>query len=669
MNKGAGILFLSSKGTALFLKRSELASDFPGFWDFPGGSREGDESAQDCAVRETAEEIGFVPTGELYFHTRTAGSAPKGVAGVGSSPVYLPVSGGDPAAPVGLDTVHLEEAPAAEPLPPVDYTTFILRVDEEFEPTLNGEHDGWAWAPVTSPPQPMHPGCQVALDRIPMNELGVARAIADGRLASPQRYENVWLFAIRITGTDLAFRPKGEEFVVRPPEHYLNGEFLARCNGLPVIWKHPKKSLLNGDEFKARVVGTVFLPYVAGAEVWAVAKIFVDEVAEMMAEGGLSTSPGVNFADWSVNRKLTLHLADGSKEKILHEGDPSLLDHIAVCELGVWDKGEPPSGIRSEAREDSAMADKDDEKAKEDAARKDAEEKEKAAADKAKKDADEKEAKEKEEKEKADAARKDADAGKTPDDKLSHVMDAMSTIADAVKGIGDRMDSFGKRMDAFETMDSRKDSGKKDGDDDDDKKKEEAEKAAADKAKKDAAKKDEDDKEKERADKARKDSVEAKLGDISTQIERVKGMIPKDLTDDDYVAITDAQSRADDVFIEHGGRAPRPLQGQTVMAYDRFVATKLQDLSPTWKGKNLKAIADDAFPIVRDQIYAEARQAAMNPTDLRADELRMVERKVDGHTTRVFHGQPKSWMNQFAGPVQLKGEGVFKHQHLGQARG
>ena len=77
-------------------------------------------------------------------------------------------------------------------MPLVDFTTFLMRVPEEFAPKLNDEHDGWAWSPLATPPEPLHPGCRIALERLAMNELDVARAIADGRLASPQRYENVW---------------------------------------------------------------------------------------------------------------------------------------------------------------------------------------------------------------------------------------------------------------------------------------------------------------------------------------------------------------------------------------------------------------------------------------------------------------------------------------------
>lgn len=32
---------------------------YPDFWDLPGGGREGDETPQDCALRETREEVGL----------------------------------------------------------------------------------------------------------------------------------------------------------------------------------------------------------------------------------------------------------------------------------------------------------------------------------------------------------------------------------------------------------------------------------------------------------------------------------------------------------------------------------------------------------------------------------------------------------------------------------
>ena len=664
MNKAAGILFVSPTGNALFLKRTADVPDYAGCWDFPGGGREEGETAEECAIRECREEIGFLPDGQRSFHTRTKGSAPKGVAGVGASPI-LPVSVGAPA--VLSPDLPLPTTPPPQP-PPVDFTTFIQHVDEEFTPTLNDEHDGWAWAPLNAPPEPLHPGCQIALDRITFNELGVARAIADGRLISPQRYENIYLFAIRITGTDLAFRPKGEEFVHRPAEIYLNDEFLQRCNGLPVIFKHPKTSLLTSDEFTNRVVGTVFLPYIAGNEVWAVVKIYVDDVARMMADGGLSTSPGVNFADWSVNRKMTLHLRDGTKEKVLFEGDPSLVDHIALCELGVWDKGEGPSGIRSESREDSAMAGEDDkvkdDKARDDKARDDKARDDKMRDDKARKDAEDKErddkarrdAEEKEEKEKADKAKADADAGHNLDKTLSHIADSVKSIADTVGGLG-------KRMDAME-MDSK---ARKDAEEEEKRKAGDPEQLKADKAKKDAAEAEE----KEKADKAKKDADEkakADSADIKKRIEEVARMVPKDMNDADYHKLTDCQARADEVFADFGMNAPRPLQGETPGLYERRCVRMLKEHSPTWKPAEIStAFADDAsFAIVRDQVYREAKETARNPINVPDGRLREVERKRDGHTIREFFGQPRTWMDPMAGATQLRGTGTFLHQNLGK---
>ncbi len=90
-----------------------------------------------------------------------------------------------------------------------------------------------------------------------MDELELARLIAAGELSSPQRHMNVSLFDMRITGTGVAFRPAKREWVYRRPENYLTPDFLARCNGLPVIWIHPKGATLDSKEFSDRIVGTM----------------------------------------------------------------------------------------------------------------------------------------------------------------------------------------------------------------------------------------------------------------------------------------------------------------------------------------------------------------------------------------------------------------------------
>jgi hypothetical protein len=174
-------------------------------------------------------------------------------------------------------------------------------------------------------------------------ELDIARLIAAGELPSPQRVFNMSLFAIRITGTGTAYRSRDKQFTFRPPEHYLNDEFLARCNGLPVIYEHPEKATLDSEEYADRNVGTILLPYIQGDEVWGVAKIFDDNAIEEMSDPDkkMSTSPTVWFRNLEDN--VIIELDNGSP--ILIEGIPSILDHVAVCPYGVWDKGGEPAGV------------------------------------------------------------------------------------------------------------------------------------------------------------------------------------------------------------------------------------------------------------------------------------------------------------------------------------
>jgi 8-oxo-dGTP pyrophosphatase MutT (NUDIX family) len=646
MKKAAGILFLSPKGTALFLKRGSAAAHFPLCWDFPGGHTEGEETAQETALREAEEEIGPLPKGgKLVLHTRTKTMAADGKdLGVGVPPTLGASDAGPPIA-------SPPSVPAAAPPPDdqVDFTTFVMNVETEFAPKLNAEHVGWAWAPITNPPEPLHPGCRISLDRISMNELGVARAIAGGRLTSPQYYENMWLFAIRITGTDVAYRNTIDEFVVRKPENYLNDEFLARCNGLSVVYRqrsgkdkgfHPKGALLNSEEFSDRVVGAIFLPYISGSEVWGVAKIYDEACASDMDEKQLSTSPAVFFRDVSVNSKMQHE----SGSTLLIEGNPTLLDHVCICEAGVWDKGGEPTGVRSEARGDSAMAEED-----------------------VKKDAEEHEDK-----------KADADAGHQLDKTLSHIADTVGKMADHLGDLHKRMDSIEENFTKKDAK--RKDAAKKDEDEEEDKKaddeddakrlaadakkkkdSEEEEEKKADHKKKDAAKKDEEkDEAGEKKSDAKADSVDPK---IQKQIEEIRALIPRAVGDSDYYAITDAQARADEVFSAFGEHAPRPVHGDTVATYERNCVRLLKKHSATWKGLEATsaAFADDvSFERIRDQVYADALAAGRSPASVPDGTIRMVTKRHGGHEINEFFGDPRSWMNPMSGPSSFKATGLWK---------
>jgi 8-oxo-dGTP pyrophosphatase MutT (NUDIX family) len=114
--KGAGICMISPQGNALFLLRSPT-SNHPNEWDFPGGKADDDETPEQTAIRETREEIGGMPYGELQLMT------------------------------------------SVEDIEGVDFITFRMHVMHEFKPKLQlDEHTAYKWAPLSDPPQPLHPG-------------------------------------------------------------------------------------------------------------------------------------------------------------------------------------------------------------------------------------------------------------------------------------------------------------------------------------------------------------------------------------------------------------------------------------------------------------------------------------------------------------------------------
>lgn len=62
----------------LVIKRDDKPDiPYPGYWDLPGGGREGSESPEDCALRETFEEVSLsIRTSELSWsrsYTRARG--------------------------------------------------------------------------------------------------------------------------------------------------------------------------------------------------------------------------------------------------------------------------------------------------------------------------------------------------------------------------------------------------------------------------------------------------------------------------------------------------------------------------------------------------------------------------------------------------------------------
>ncbi len=115
--KAVGVWFRSvATSRYLYLLRND--SKNPGTWGLPGGKVEAGETLLGAMERECIEELGHMPE----YHR----------------------------------LVPLEKFTSADGV--FEYHTWICVVPQEFVPTLNHEHLGWAWIDQGTWPRPMHPG-------------------------------------------------------------------------------------------------------------------------------------------------------------------------------------------------------------------------------------------------------------------------------------------------------------------------------------------------------------------------------------------------------------------------------------------------------------------------------------------------------------------------------
>lgn len=547
MLKAAGILFMH-EGRALILQRADGSG-----WGIPGGAIEDGETAQQAARRETIEEIGFdigdVPLVEFSRRIKDG----------------------------------------------VDFTTFIHSLDGQAPVTLNDEHTGSAWVAAAHLAEyNLHPGMATVAAKLNGNELDVARLIRDGELTSPQQFYNVHLFDIRITGTGTAYRSKDDEFVFRDPDLYLNDEFLARCNGLPVIFEHPDENILNSEEFNQRIVGTVMLPYIKGADVWGIAKIYDDATITILKNQAMSTSPGVKLR---IKEGQLQNIDDNGK--LLLEDKPILLDHIAICEHGVWDKLDEPSGIVSE----SVPMTKPNE-----------------------------------------GEPGVQTEGNAPD--LAALGPTLTAILDSVNKLSARMDSY-----EAEKADEAACETKMDADEED----------KADAAEEDKADEAGDGEMMSKADSLPDlkeiAGLKARLDAQDAMIKRLTA-VTADRSDEDLQIMANTQTRADDTARALGVTdSTRPMSGERPMDYRVRMASKFQQHSPDFSSANLKAlaVADSAtFAKVEERIYADAAAAAFSPANIPNGQIRHQEYTgSDGHRFRKFAGSARAAFGEFVTPSRL----------------
>lgn len=553
----AGIL-LRANGRYLLVQNAD-----DGQWVQPGGHVEAGEALEDAAVRECMEEVGSCPDGIRWLLRKSVGSG-------------------------------------------VDFTCYMQEC-EPFEPKIDDESLAAGWFSANDLPDATHPEVAKSIALVSGNELDIAKAIRANELSSPQQYENIWLFDVRITGTGTSYRQALEEYVYRPPEDFLTEEFVERCNGLPLIFEHPKASLLNTEEYRDRAIGVVILPYIQGDEVRGIAKVFDADAAHLMLTSHVSTSPAVVFRD--AGSTETIELSDG--KTVLIEGKPSYLDHLAICEEGVWDKGGTPNGVN--INEDTTL----------------------------------------DENEKVPAW---ADA-------LNKRFDEVCGRMDAIEGKGEA--KFDRKDSEEEVMD-RKDSEEEEKGE----KKEEKKDARKDSEKEEKAekeeKKDSEEKEERKAEKADSQRENAELRKRIADMDKRLSEFAKPLSHEDREALATAQHRADSLAQLFGDSVAPPMHNESAISYRMRLAAKFQKhvKNDALKGARLDSLDAATFSLLEDQIYADAQSAAMHPAAPVAGRLiPQIRRDDSGRQITTYTGDIGAWMAPFTAPgviakINSKPQGV-----------
>jgi hypothetical protein len=609
----AGILIRAPGPRYLVLERAEN-----GVWECPAGHIEEGESPLEAAIRETQEEIGYRLDGPVW--EATTSKTGKG-----------------------------------EP-----FTLFVQNVPGEFTPKPNEEFVAWDWVTSGTAPPSIHPSLLAAMQALEGTETDIAQRMVDGALSSPQFFKNSWLFNLRITGTGVSYRPSLNEYVYRPPEVYLTDSFLKRCNGLPVIFLHPQRgernekgngALLDSETFQNQSIGSVTLPYIKGEDVWGIARIYDLDAARLMLASHRSTSPAVDFGVAGSTESITL--PDGSK--LLLEGNPDYIDHLAVCENGVWDKGGEPSGISTPSGEttvenenesqapawaDAMMKRMDDICGRMDAidGRKD------ARKDESKEEKDKVEEKDHRE-ERKDESNFDKLEDKLEDKGMNadYARKVAAKVGDEKIGKEEMAKRSAESREKHEREDSERKDARKDSENEEAKKEGREERKFEEKAL-EAGKREE--KAEERADSA---TVHHMKQEIARLQERLQGLTrAPSMEERDELA--QVQRRADSVLQQFGEHAEPPLIGESVLAYKQRQANRLKKYCPQLKSVRLDSLEGPMFEMAEKQIYADAIAAASKPAALPKGRLQAIVDTSSGHRVTTYRGDPEACWGPFKAP-------------------
>lgn len=192
----AGILYRAGD-SILLMRRSKGSAEYPGHWGIPAGHMEKDETPEQAARRESKEETGYDPEGELRQVCENDG-----------------------------------------------FVTFS-KIGEKFEPKLNHEHSAYMWADLDDLPSPLHPGVEHSIKRYDAMDESARQFDEFGWMTvegNPISKVGVFPYLGRQIG---APDPDRIYMVLRPEEELNNPATIESFKLTPFINEHPKTLLGN----------------------------------------------------------------------------------------------------------------------------------------------------------------------------------------------------------------------------------------------------------------------------------------------------------------------------------------------------------------------------------------------------------------------------------------
>jgi hypothetical protein len=114
--------------------------------------------------------------------------------------------------------------------------------------------------------------------------------------------------------------------------------------------------------------------------------------------------------------------------------------------------------------------------------------------------------------------------------------------------------------------------------------------------------------------------------------------------------MADAQYKAEQACSAWGGSAAFPMSGETLLAFRRRLLRPWMKYSKEFGEVDVSTLDEPLLTPVENRVYQDAIAASSDPSIGFADQLREVRRKdQSGREMIEFYGEPRVWMQQFAG--------------------